>query len=98
MLNEGLDQAVADLYPIEFTINDTKIKLKISEACIGVPQVPVGTIGVKNLKILPTECRQRAYTYKAKMVISLDWWVDGKKQPTIQKDVGEVPIMLKVSF
>lgn len=97
MLNKGLDEAVADLYPIEFTMfNDNKIKLKIAEASIGYPTVPAGTIGVKNTKVFPTECRQRAYTYKARMSINVEWWIDDKKQPSFDKDVGEVPIMLKV--
>lgn len=98
MLTEGLDEAVSDLYPVEFSLpNDDKICLQITSASIGVPLVPAGTIGVKNQRVYPAECRQRAYTYKAKMILNISWSINGRQQPTFEKEVGEVPIMLKVS-
>lgn len=98
MLREGLNEAVEDLHPVEFKIlTDKRIKLKITDASIGKPIVPAGTIGVKDVRVYPTECRQRAYTYRARMSINVEWSIDDVPQPAFNKDVGEVPIMLKVN-
>lgn len=97
MLDKGLDEAVADLYAVSLKLpSDEQITLKIEDASIGLPTIPVGTIGVKNTHVFPSECRQRAYTYKARMVINVAWSINGRPQPSFEKDVGEVPIMLRV--
>lgn len=96
MLDKGLDEAVADLYPVTFTLpNGEVVTISITEAAVNIPMVPPGTIGVKNMKVYPTECRQRAFTYKARMSLNVAWSIDGRTQPSVDKDVGEIPIMVK---
>lgn len=97
MVNTGLDQAIADLIPVEFDLpTQDRISLYIESASIDRPLVPSGTIGVKDPRIFPTECRQRAGTYKGKLNVQVSWKLNGKEQPGFSKDLGDIPIMVKV--
>lgn len=73
-----------------------KVELRIEDVSINSPTVPAGTIGVKNHKIYPTECRQRAMTYKGKINVRIGWSINGRKQESLEKNIGEIPIMVKV--
>ena len=66
------------------------------DATIGYPTVPETNIYSRSVKIFPSECRERAATYKAKMSITLRWKVDGELAGTCDKVAGQVPIMVKV--
>ena len=47
--------------------------------------------------IFVLQCRERSITYKGPMSVSVHWEIDGRPQPTVQeKQIGEVPIMVKV--
>lgn len=98
MLNKGLKQSINNIDPIEFIIpsNNCQVKLHFEDAHINYSMLPVGTIGAKSQFIYPSECRQRAATYKGKLVVTLAWSVDGKAKVPIDKDMGEIPLMLKV--
>lgn len=97
MLEDGLFQSLRDSTPVYLTLpNDDKVVLRLDDVYILKPTVPSGTIGVKTHKIYPTECRQRGSTYKGKIVVRLGWSVNGKEQEALEKDLGEVPIMVKV--
>ncbi|XP_060523346.1 DNA-directed RNA polymerase I subunit RPA2 isoform X2 [Cylas formicarius] len=95
MVNQGLDQAIKNLVPVEFMVDDKKIKLIITGCSLSNPQVPFGTIGVKNGLIYPTECRQRNSTYAGKFIIDVEWYLDDRPQQPFQKELGNIPIMLK---
>lgn len=96
MVNKGLDQAISDLNPVEFMINNDKITLEIVEASLSCPLVPMGTVGVKSAKVFPSECRQRAATYKGRFIARVSWAINGVQQTGFEKDMGEIPIMIKV--
>lgn len=97
MLEDGLLEGLKDSPPVYFVLpNDDKVALWLDDVCIYQPTVPTGAIGVKNYKIYPTECRQRGGTYKGKITIKLGWSINGVQQETLEKDLGEVPIMVKV--
>lgn len=97
MATTGLDEAVADLHPHEFQLpNGDKVKISIEEANISKPLLPLGIIGSKKQVIMPSECRQRAATYKGRLSIRIHWSVNGLDQMPFEKDLGEVPIMVKV--
>mgnify|MGYP005983569229 CR=1 FL=1 len=98
MINKGLDQAIANLNPIEFTLNGDKIKLSIVDGSLSCPLAPLGTVGVKTMKIFPSECRQKAATYKGRFLARVHWAINGVPQSPFDKDMGELPIMVKVSF
>lgn len=97
MLEDGLSEAVKD-NPIVYIHlpNKDKVALWIEDVSIHQPSVPSGTIGVKNHKIYPTECRQRGCTYKGKLTARLGWSINNKNQETLERDLGEIPIMIKV--
>lgn len=96
MINTGLSQAIENLVPVEFALNDSRIKITITNYTFTRPEVPLGTIGVRNQSIYPTECRQRFATYKGKLYVEVNWYIDGVQQQTFQKDMGNIPIMVKV--
>ncbi|KAL1139343.1 hypothetical protein AAG570_006327, partial [Ranatra chinensis] len=64
------------------------------EACILPPSVPSSALGVRTREIWPTECRQRAATYSGRLIIKLEWELDDVSQKPIEKEVGNVPIMI----
>jgi len=99
MLEDGLFYSLKDSTPVYLTLpNSDKIVLWLDDVHIYKPTVPSGTIGVKTCKIYPTECRQRGTTYKGKIIARLGWSINGKEQEALEKDLGEVPIMLKVKI
>lgn len=99
MIDSGLSEAIRNLVPVYFTLaTGDKIELNVEDVSINYPTVPSGTVGIKNHKIYPTECRQRAATYKAKINAKIGWSVNGRKQEVLERNLGEVPIMVKVSL
>lgn len=99
MLEDGLLEGLKDGPPVYLALpNGDKVALWLEDTCIYQPTVPTGTIGVKSYKIYPTECRQRGSTYKGKIIVKLGWSINGKQQETLEKDLGEIPIMVKVNL
>lgn len=98
MLDEGLKDCVKNIAPVHFELsNGDKIALRIEECTIAQPTIPLGTLNVQERRIFPTECRQRGVSYKGMCSIRIGWSVNDLKQPSVDRDMGEVPIMLKVS-
>lgn len=98
MLEDGLE-GLKDSPPVYLVLpNSDKVALWLDDVCIYQPTVPTGAIGVKNYKVYPTECRQRGGTYKGKITVKLGWSINGVQQEILEKDLGEVPIMVKVKF
>ncbi|KAM3959804.1 RNA polymerase I subunit Rpl135 [Aphomia sociella] len=95
MLQDGLKAAIADLIPAEFEApNGDRVKIVIEEAAFSKPSVPIDVVGIKTQRVLPTECRQRAATYKGDFKIRLTLSINGKNM-TLDKSLGNLPIMLK---
>ncbi|XP_028028172.1 DNA-directed RNA polymerase I subunit RPA2 [Bombyx mandarina] len=95
MLDDGLKFAIADLLPSEFELpSGEKVKVTIDEAAFAKPNVPMDTVGVKSQVVLPTECRQRAATYKGELKIRVTLCIDGRSV-TIERSLGYLPIMIK---
>ncbi|XP_011500009.1 PREDICTED: DNA-directed RNA polymerase I subunit RPA2 [Ceratosolen solmsi marchali] len=96
MLEKGLSEVVKNLLPVHLTLaSGDKVEIAFEDVTINYPTVPSGTIGVKNYKIYPSECRQRAATYKGKINAKISWFINGRQQETLEKCLGEVPIMLR---
>lgn len=97
MVDTGLNDAIEDIVPVEFELpNKDKVRLCIEEGSISCPLVPQGSVGMKNHNVFPTECRQRAGTYKGRFTVKVSWSVNGGPQNFFIKDMGEIPIMVKV--
>ncbi|XP_060854584.1 DNA-directed RNA polymerase I subunit RPA2 [Rhopalosiphum padi] len=96
MIEEGLNLAISDLLPVEFdTKGKYRVKLTLLDATIHQPRVPSGSLGVKSHSIYPLECRQRHGTYSGRLEIKLRWSINDAEQMIIDRDIGQVPIMLK---
>lgn len=96
MVHKGLSQAIENLIPVEFARGENRIKITITNYTFSRPEVPLGTIGVRNNSIYPSECRQRAASYKGRLYVDVDWYIDGIQQQPFQKDLGDIPVMIKV--
>lgn len=97
MLDEGLADCAKNIHPVEFEIpSGDKIKLFIENITISQPQVPASCISARNKKIYPTECRQRAGTYTGACTVGVGWAVNGVNRPTVDKSMGEIPVMIRV--
>lgn len=72
--------------------------LLFQEGCILPPSVPEGVLAVRHTEIWPTECRQSASTYKGRLIVRVSWTLNGAKQLSIERDLGSIPIMIKVFF
>lgn len=96
LLDKGLNKALKELDPKQFLLNNDKLKFTISEATISHPAVPLGMI-CSSKAVYPKEPRQRGGTYKGKLMVKVDWWLNNHKQESIVKDMGDIPIMIKVS-
>lgn len=98
MLNEGLADCAKNIRPVEFEIpGGDRVKLFIESITITPPQVPASCISARNKKIYPSECRQRACTYSGACTVGVGWAINGIPRPTIDKSMGEIPIMLRVN-
>lgn len=65
MLREGLADCARNIRPVFFELpSKERIELRVSQLTIIPPTVPHTAIGVRKKRIFPTECRQRAATYK----------------------------------
>lgn len=99
MIDEGLADCAKNIHPVEFEIqNGERVKLFVESITISPPQVPATYIAAKNKKVYPSECRQRACTYSGACSVGVGWSVNGVRRPTIDKSMGEIPIMLRVNI
>lgn len=96
MLEEGLADCAKHIHPVEFEIpNGDRVKLFIENISIAQPQVPASCISARNKKIYPTECRQRQGTYTGACTVGVGWAVNGASRPTVDKSMGEIPVMVR---
>lgn len=80
-VNIGLKQLPSTIHPVEFNLPNTgKIKLNFVHFELHKPAVPYGQIGVTDTRIFPKECRQRAATYKGKLIGRIQWSINGEPQ------------------
>lgn len=98
MLREGLADCVANMRSVQFELpNKDRIKISVSSFHIDAPTVPRTLIGVRNRNVYPSECRQRGASYKGMAHVRINWSVNGQPMPSIDKEMGEIPVMLKSS-
>lgn len=96
MLTTGLADCAKNIQPIKFELqNKDRIELWIEAITISKSRVPLTAIKARTKNIYPSECRQRAATYHGMCDIRIGWRINGQKMPSIDKELGEIPIMLK---
>lgn len=97
-INVGLEESVRNLQPIEFVLpNGDRVSISVSHCSLGSPSVPVTVVGTSSRHIYPLECRQRKISYRGKCVAQIKWSVNGIPCQPVEKEMGDMPIMLKVS-
>ena len=98
MLDQGLSLMVKDLDPLEFglTKSEKRIKLWIIDCKLEKPRVPPNTLGVQDVRVWPTESRQRGTSYKGRCWIKCGYAVDNKIATNpVEKMIGSIPVMIK---
>jgi len=99
MLEGGLRQTIKNSTPIYLTLpNGDKVVIRIDDVFIEHPVVPPNIMSIKDRKIYPTQCRQSGNTYKGNLTIRLGWSINDIEQESFEKNLGEIPIMVKVSL
>ena len=89
---------VKDLDPLEFGLVKTnkRVKLWVIECKLERPKVPPSTLGAKDVRVWPTESRQRGTSYKGRFWVKCGYSVDNKiAQNPVEKMIGAIPVMLK---
>ena len=66
------------------------------DVSIGYPTLPDSNIFTKSVQLFPSECRQRAASYKAQLSVIYHFMVDGQQVNSASRVLGHVPIMVKV--
>ncbi|XP_047526041.1 DNA-directed RNA polymerase I subunit RPA2 [Pieris napi] len=95
MLTDGLKAAIENLIPVQFQMpSGERVKIQIDDATFSKPSVPMEAVGVKNQRVLPTECRQRAATYKGDFKVRLTIQYSDNVV-TLDRSLGQLPIMIK---
>lgn len=95
-INHGLDLIAKNLSPAYVTLpEEQNVSIRISNLRLFTPRMPDGSNAVLTQKIYPTECRQRASTYSGHLYGRIEWSINDIEQPSIEKDFGEIPIVVK---
>jgi DNA-directed RNA polymerase I subunit RPA2 len=74
-----------------------KLSVRIKEVIVEKSMLPASNkFSTSNRRILPAECRERHVTYRGKMSARLEWRVNDGDPKEIIRDLGQLPLMLKV--
>lgn len=96
MLREGIAECVTNMRAVQFELpNKDRVEISIASFSLASPTVPHTVVGVRHNKVYPSECRQRGATYKGMATVRINWSINGTPQQSIDKELGEIPIMLK---
>ncbi|XP_063964205.1 DNA-directed RNA polymerase I subunit RPA2-like [Lytechinus pictus] len=95
MLDDGLAQAVRNINPVEFLLDDERISLSYEDAFIGVPTIARGNLFASTLKVYPSECRQRGTTYQAPLQARVLWQRSNGDSGSVMRPLGQIPILVK---
>ena len=110
MINEGvglLEKTIAKIPPrvifdgTEESISKgdlgNRLSFSIESVNLGRPtSTDKGRSGMQS-RIFPVECRERLMSYRARMTARISWSVNGLPKQYEERDMGLVPIMVKVS-
>jgi DNA-directed RNA polymerase I subunit RPA2 len=75
-----------------------RLSFRIESVALGKPtSTDKGRSGLQS-RIYPSECRERLMSYRARMTARISWSVNGLPKQYEERDMGQVPIMVKVSL
>jgi DNA-directed RNA polymerase I subunit RPA2 len=74
-----------------------RLSFRIESVSLGKPtSTDKGRSGLQS-RIHPVECRERLMSYRARMTARISWSVNGLPKQYEERDMGLVPVMVKVS-
>lgn len=75
-----------------------RLSVRITEVFLEKPMLPAtNKFSTKNREIYPSECRERHATYRGKLRARLEYKVNNGDWKESIRELGQVPIMLRVS-
>ncbi len=75
-----------------------QLSVRLKEVFVEKPQIPTtNKFSTRNREIFPAECRERNATYRGKMRARLEYRVNKDPWQGVVRELGQLPIMLKVS-
>lgn len=95
LLEEGLSQAVRNIPPVEFLLDDERVSLSFEDASVGIPTIAHGNKFASTLKVFPAESRQRGTTYQAPIQARLNWQTSSGESGSMMRPLGQIPLMVK---
>ncbi|KAF2862252.1 beta and beta-prime subunits of DNA dependent RNA-polymerase [Piedraia hortae CBS 480.64] len=73
-----------------------RLQVRIKEVSLGKSVLPSSNmVESNNRNVYPAECRERAVTYRGRWRCRLEYSVNGGAWKTIERELGNVPIMLR---
>lgn len=75
-----------------------RLSVRVKETFWDKAQLPPSNkFSTRNREIYPAECRERHCSYRGKMRVRLEYRINGGDWFEVMREIGQVPIMLKVS-
>lgn len=74
-----------------------RLTIRFKDVSLQKPQVPPSNKTFRNREIFPAECRERHVTYRGRLSATLEYRINGENPVEFVRELGQVPIMLKVS-
>lgn len=73
-----------------------RLSLRVTDLSLERPTLPPSNkYSVRNREVLPAECRERHVSYRGKLKATLQWRVNGAEWQTLNRDIGQMPILLR---
>lgn len=99
-----LDHAMADIGSKTYFDGDerkgaegkNKLNIRVRNVMLHRAQVPPSNKMAKNREIFPAECRERHVTYRGRLSATFEYSINGGDSHEFVRDLGQIPIMLKV--
>jgi DNA-directed RNA polymerase I subunit RPA2 len=73
------------------------LSIRVRDVILQKAQLPpTNKFNIRHREILPSECRERHATYRGKLTARLEFRVNNGDWKDISRDIGQMPIMLRV--
>lgn len=92
-----LELAVSDVGSVVVFSQGRKLELWVEGVSVGSPTLGDSARGTSSREIFPAECRERQTTYRARIQATLCFRLDGGQVTREARNLGHMPIMVRVS-
>lgn len=101
-----LAHGLADIGPKIFFDGDdrlgpagkNRLVVRLKDVALHKPQVPPSNKMARRREILPAECRERHVTYRGRLSATFEYQINGGDPVEFVRELGQVPIMIKVEI